>query len=188
MTEIESASRPFTRPDRDRWAKEASCVEIADAVRNNGKIPDTRAIEAQVNGELAQCIARERERAVATPKRPTERRGRAAVEREAKRRGVKILEGPRRRRKRILEPRKTGRMLARELRVRALLRFNPAEQQWEHPGPAKEIIREQTFANLGKRDYAGLTQRQINRQLTRRLDDICDRSNLLFGADWRGLT
>ena len=189
MERIESASKPFSRPERDRWAKEVSCEELADCARSHGQIPDTRAIEEQIHTELQQSIAKERERPFYRQPLVGDGRGKEVVAREAAKRDVKIIDPTKRpKRKRIRRVPKTGRVLAREARIRALLAFDAKRHDFKYPGPAKEIIRAQLRANAGKGEFEGVSRKMADKIITRILDDICDRTNLLFGSDWKGLT
>lgn len=189
---IEPATRPYSPPEKDRWAKGVLCDELAEWDRACGRLPDARAIEDAVNRDLAEAIAREREaKPLAAPAQATEdkRRGRQIVEAEASKRGYQVLDqAPRRKARRQRVLRKTPRVIALELRIRALLTFDVRTREFAHPGPAREIIQHQVGATQGRGEYAMLTRHKRNRLLTRRLEDIADRTNLLFGADWRGLT
>lgn len=177
-------------PERDRFAKEACCEELSDWAKANGQLPDSRAIEEQVHSDIALCVARERE-AKMRPEPPAKPERATDVEAEAAKRELTLLrdddydpvDKPR-----LPSPKKTARTLSLEMRIRALLHFNVTEREFSFPAFAKEIRIQQMRAAFGVGDYKGLSRWDKNRQITARLESICDRSDMMVGFSWRGMT
>ncbi|HET6612143.1 MAG TPA: hypothetical protein VFG83_09150 [Kofleriaceae bacterium] len=155
-------------------------------IRDLGIIPDMRAIEDDIGESMHRVIARERESVdfYITPRAPV-KLGRA--EKLAEKKGYRLVRkcddnGPRR------APRNPALCICGickacklEMRLKALMQWNPRERAFMFPAFAAEIVNLGYDAANGRKQFRGLVHRDRERALNRGMQDIADRSTAIMG-------
>lgn len=174
------------------WVKSQLIESYSNTVRKAGVVPDMRRIEelATEDCEVHDQHVRNRRPAPAT-KAPPPRRNAAARMAEAE--GKKLITGKRVERKSdpLLDTVKPGdmKMLAMMARIKQILvprsDFRPSqENDYAAPALAEAFILNYQRYMRGRGEYRGKSGTDARRIFRRRLEDICDKSNPLFGNWW----
>lgn len=184
-----AASSP-DHPEHTRWVKQQMLQREVDWLARLGLSPGASAIERQVDEGMRRLAARKREKRalVQERKRPAPRQADHAAARElAREGGYEFTKAAPRPRPRQLAPfyacRRCGtcRRCRRELRALNILRMARAGDDRLQP-LAYRIIGAAMRAQGGSGEFAGLSELDVSRALTRVIEDVCDQSVPLAGA------
>lgn len=168
------------------WVADTLKEDLADGIRDAGRLPDSRAIEVAIDEDLRAHEARLRE---AKPRMLSRRDGIDPAEALAEKLGWKFMRGMQiATRKAIQEAAMTPWQRAVINRCRVLIAVEPGstweDQEFVYPQFARGLVQEFLDSKSRSKGYKGMSDADAQSKLSRFMEDMADRSVATLGR-WR---